>query len=334
MKVSERMKQFIFLICLWASAIIPAQAQEIQARVLIDTAHVLIGDQFNLKIELDQAKNMKVQFPQIGDTLSSTIEVISRSPLDTFHLEKDEQIKIIQNLTITSFDTGKQIIPSFHFDLKMNKLAQTIETQPVEFFVHTMPIDTTKGPVDIKKPYGAPVTLKEVSPYILGIMLLGALLFFLFYYLHRRKHNKPVFGKFSKPKEPPHIIAIRMLDRIKDQKLWQHNQVKTYYSDISDTLRIYIEDRFGIQAMEFTTEEILNSFVEKKALIPDKSFNDLKSILSLADLVKFAKYEPLPDDHNLTLMNAYFFVNDTKQEENKMNQPQGDDREGEEVDLK
>ncbi len=251
MKVSERMKQFIFLICLWASAIIPAQAQEIQARVLIDTAHVLIGDQFNLKIELDQAKNMKVQFPQIGDTLSSTIEVISRSPLDTFHLEKDEQIKIIQNLTITSFDTGKQIIPSFHFDLKMNRLAQTIETQPVEFFVHTIPIDTTKGPVDIKKPYGAPVTLKEVSPYILGIMLLGALLFFLFYYLHRRKHNKPVFGKFSKPKEPPHIIAIRMLDRIKDQKLWQHNQVKTYYSDISDTLRIYIEDRFGIQAMEF-----------------------------------------------------------------------------------
>ncbi len=328
------MKQFVFLICLWASAIMPAQAQEIRARALIDTTHVLIGDQFNLRIELDQSKNMKVGLPQIGDTLSSTIEVISRSPLDTFHLEKNEQIKIIQNLTITSFDTGKQVIPSFHFNLKTDRLTQTIETRPVEFFVHTMPIDTTKGPVDIKKPYGAPVTLKEVSPYILGIMLLGALLFFLFYYLHRRKHNKPVFGKSSKPKEPPHVIAIRMLDLIKDQKLWQHNHVKTYYSDISDTLRIYIEGRFGIQAMEFTTEEILNSFLQKKGLIPDKSFNDLKSILSLADLVKFAKYEPLPDDHNLTLMNAYFFVNDTKQEENKVNQPDGDDREGEEVDLK
>lgn len=328
------MKQFVFLICLLASTMITAHAQEIQARAVIDTSHVLIGDQFNLRIELDQSKNIKIGFPQIGDTLSPTIEVISRSPLDTFHLEKDEQIKIIQNLTITSFDTGRQVIPSFHFDVKMDKLTQTIDTRPVEFFVHTMAIDTTKGPVDIKKPYGAPLTLKEVSPYILGIMLLGALLFFLFYYLRRRKNNKPVFRKSPKPKEPPHVIAIRMLDRIKDQKLWQHNQIKTYYSEISDTLRIYIEDRFGIPAMEFTTEEILNSFLQNKGLVTDKSFNDLKNILSLADLVKFAKYMPLLDDHNLTLMNAYFFVNDTKQEEKKISQPDGNDREGEEVDLK
>ncbi len=125
-----------------------------------------------------------------------------------------------------------------------------------------------------------------------------------------------------------------MLDRIKEQKLWQHNQVKTYYSEISDTLRVYIEDRFGIQAMEFTTDEILSAFRYRKDLIPDKSFNNLKSILSLADLVKFAKYEPLADDHHLTLMNAYFFVNDTKQEEVKISQPDGDDREGEEVVLK
>jgi hypothetical protein len=328
------MKQIVLLIVLWASYLLSLQAQEIQARAVIDTTHVLIGDQFNLRLEVNQAKNVKIGFPQIGDTLSSAIEVISRSPLDTFHLDKEEQIKIIQNLTITSFDTGRQVIPAFHFDLKLDKLTQTIETLPVEFYVHTMPIDTTKGPVDIKKPYGAPLTLKEVSPYIFGIMLLGALIFFLFYYLHRRKNNQPMFGKLAKPKEPPHVIAIRMLDRIKEQKLWQHNQVKTYYSEISDTLRIYIQDRFGIQTMEFTTDETLDAFRQNTGLIPDKSFNDLKNILSLSDLVKFAKYEPLPDDHNLTLMNAYFFVNDTKQEENKVTQPTEDDREGEEVELK
>lgn len=328
------MKHLVLLTGLLAAYITSLQAQEVRARAVIDTAHVLIGDQFNLRLELDQSKNINVGFPEIGDTLSSTVEVISRSPLDTFHLEKEEQIKIIQNLTITSFDTGKQVIPSFHFDLKQDKVTGTVETRPVEFYVHTMPIDTTRGPVDIKKPYGAPVTLKEVSPYILGVMFLGALIFFLFYYLHRRKNNKPLFGKILKPKEPPHVIALRMLDKIKEQKLWQHNQVKTYYSEISDTLRIYIEDRFGIPAMEFTTDEILNAFQLSKGLIPDKSFNDLKIILSLADLVKFAKYEPLADDHQLTLMNAYFFVNDTKQEETKASQPTDDDREGEEVDLK
>lgn len=330
----KNLKYIVFLICLPASAITSLRAQEIQVRAVIDTIHVLIGDQFNLRLELDQAKNMNIGFPQIGDTLSGGIEVISRSPLDTFELDKEEQIKVIQNLTITSFDTGRQVVPSFRFDLTTDKLKQTIETRPVEFFVHIMPIDTTKGPVDIKKPYGAPVTLKEVSPYILGIMLIGALVFFLFYYLHRRKQNRPVFGKFARPKEPPHVTALRTLDRIKEQKLWQQNQVKTYYSEVSDTLRIYIQDRFGIQAMEYTTEETMSAIQRNKGLIPDKSCNDLKGILSLADLVKFAKYEPSQDDHNLTLMNAYFFVNDTKPEENKVIQQAPDDSEGEEVDLK
>ncbi len=324
----------ILLIGLTAISLLPLRAQEIRARAVIDTAHVLIGDQFNLRLELDLSQIANVGFPEIGDTLSPTVEVIARSPLDTFHLEKEEQIKIIQNLTITSFDTGKQVIPPFHFDLKQEKLTTSIETLPVEFYVHTLPIDTAKGPVDIKKPYGAPVTLKEVSPYILGTMLAGALLFFLFYYLHRRKHNQPLFGKMAKPKEPPHVIALRALDKIKDQKLWQHNQVKTYYSEISDTLRVYIEDRFEIQAMEFTTDEILNAFRYRRDLIPGKAFNNLKGILTLADLVKFAKYEPLADDHHMTLMNAYFFVNDTKQEEIKVSEPTDDDREGEEVELK
>jgi len=329
----KELKYITFFLCLWALQNRSAHAQEIRARAVIDTTHVLIGDQFKLHIELDQSTNATVGFPEIGDTLSSSVEVIARSPLDTFHLEKEEQLKIIQNLTITSFDTGRQVIPPFHFKLKYDKLTETIETLPVEFYVHSMPIDTTKGPVDIKKPYGAPLTLKEVSPYILGIMLLGGLLFFLFYYLHRRKNNKPVFGRPVKPKDPPHVVAIRMLDKIKEQKLWQQHQVKTYYSEISDTLRIYIQDRFDIQAMEFTTDEILKAFQKSKDLIPEKSFNELKNMLSLADMVKFAKYEPLPDDHNLTLMNAYFFVNDTKKEEEKASKPE-DDREGEEVVLK
>ncbi len=327
------MKHVVLLIGFLMAQIVSLQAQEIQAKAVIDSTHVLIGDQFNLRLEVQQAKNLKVGFPAVGDTLSSSIEVISRSPLDTFHLDEKEQIRIIQNLTITSFDTGRQVVPPFHFNLKTDKLAQTIETLPVEFYVHAMPIDTTKGPVDIKKPYGAPLTLKEVAPYMLGIMLIGALVFFLFYYLHRRKNNQPVFGKPAKPKDPPHVIALRMLDQIKEQKLWQQNKIKLYYSEIADTLRIYIQDRFAIQAMEYTTDETLGAFSRNKGLVTDKSFNDLKSILSLSDLVKFAKYEPTPDDHNLTLMNAYFFVNDTREEDNKVDKPE-DDREGEEVELK
>ncbi len=321
------------LLCLWAILQVQAQAQKIQVRAVIDSTNVLIGDQFNLRLEVDQPLDVNVEFPEIGDSLSSAVEVISRSPLDTFQLVEKEQIKIIQNLLITSFDSGRQVVPALKFRLKYDNLTDTIESLPAEFFVHTMPLDTTKGPVDIKKPYEAPVTLKEASPYILGAILIGALIFFLFYYVQRRKNNKPVFGKTEKPREPAHIVAIRELDRIKDQQLWQHGQVKAFYSEVTDTLRVYIEERFAINAMEYTTEETIRAFQKQKGMLNEKLFNELKSMLTLADLVKFAKYEPLADDHNMTLMNAYFFVNDTKQEEKKTELSQ-DGREGEEVVLK
>lgn len=329
----KKLKNIAIVLSLFVLQVQLAQAQQIQARAVLDSTNILIGDQVNLRLELSHPNNLDIEFPAIGDSLSASVEVIAQSPLDTFELDEENQIRIIQNLTITSFDSGQQVVPPFYFRLKYDNLYDSIETLPASFFVHSMPLDTTKGPVDIKKPYGAPVTLKEVTPYILGVILIGALIFFLFYYIQRRRKNKPLFVKPPKPKEPAHIIALRELDRIKDEKLWQTEHLKDYYSMVSDTLRTYIEDRFNIQAMEYTTEETIQAFERQKELLSGKSLEELKSILSLSDLVKFAKYTPLPDDHNLTLMNAYFFVNQTKLEDKKPTPPK-DDREGEEVELK
>ena len=287
-------------------------AQRIQARATIDSVNYLIGDQLKVHLELDQPEGIKINFPEIGDSLSSTIEVLERSPLDTFHLDKSEQIKIIQNLTITSFDTGKQVIPPFYFSLKNNGMMDTIESLPVDFFVKSMKIDTTKGPVDIKLPYKAPVNLKEASPYILGIILIASLIFFIFYYINRKKHKRSLFGKPLKEIEPPHIVALRSLDQIRNEKLWQQNQIKKYYSKVTETLRIYIQNEFHIKTLECTTDEILSEFRNHKDLIPDKLYNELKDILNTADLVKFAKYKPAADDNEQTLQKAYVFVETTK----------------------
>lgn len=326
-------KHIAIVACLLILQATVVHAQKIQAKATIDSTNVLIGDQVNLRLELDQPSNVKIEFPTIGDSLAKGVEVVKRSPLDTFRLNDQEQIKIIQNLTITSFDTGQQVVPPFKFLMKYDQLYDTIQTLPAAFFVHGMKIDTTKGPVDIKRPYGAPVTLKEVSPYILGAILIGALIFFLFYYIQRKRKNKPVFAKAEKPKEPAHVIALRELDKIKEEKLWQKSEIKAYYSLVSDTLRMYIENRFNINAMEYTTEETLQSFKYRNDLLSGKSLDNLQQILTLSDLVKFAKYNPLPDDHNLTLMNAYIFVNETKMEDKKLSQPV-DEREGEDVELK
>ena len=202
--------------------------------------------------------------------------------------------------------------------------------------VYTMQIDTTKGPTDIKMPYGAPLTLKEVTPYILGVILIGAIIFFLLYSIKRKKKNQPLFVRPPKPKEPAHVVALRELDRIKDEKIWQKGKTKLYYSELTDTLRTYIEDRFGIRAMEQVTDEILDSFRRQKGLISEKTFANLSQTLQVADLVKFAKYEPLPDDVNLSLVNAYFFVNETRKEEPKKetDEEKGEGNNVEEVEIK
>jgi hypothetical protein len=235
--------------------------------------------------------------------------------MDTFALENKDRERLAQSILISSFDSGTHVIPPFYFKFKDNQFADSIATKAMAFEVLTMKLDTTKGPVDIKIPYAAPVTLKEVTPYILGVILIGAILFFIFYYIRWKKKNVPLFAKPEKPKEPAHVIALRQLDHIKAQKLWQQEKIKQYYSEVADTIRNYIENRFGIPAMEQTSAETIGVFKQNKELIDGNSLNEIQHILSLADLVKFAKYTPLPDDNNLTLMNAYFFVNQTKKEE-------------------
>jgi hypothetical protein len=328
-----RYKIQIAILFLFSAAAV-SNAQQIKATATLDSANILLGDQIKLFLEIDHPKNVTIEFPQVPDTINSLIEVLERSKIDTFEAGTPENIKQIQSFLITCFDSGSYRIPPYWFKFEASGLSDSIPTNGVSLFVHSMPIDTTKGPTDIKMPYAAPVTLKEVLPYIMGIILAGAILFLVLYSIKRKKKNLPVFSRPPKPKEPAHVVALRELDRIKEEKIWQKEKIKAYYSEITEVLRIYIEDRFEIPAMEQTTDEILTSFRNRKELLSEKSLANLSQILSLADLVKFAKYIPLPDDHNLTLVNSYFFVNDTKKEEVK--KPETPEKENgiEEVDIK
>lgn len=310
-------------------------AQRIKATASLDSTHILIGDQVNLTLELEKPQNLQIDFPVLAENLTEYIEILSREPVDTTILENNG-IKLVQNYLITSFDSGQHRIPPFWFKLHMDGRLDSIASNELYLRVFTMEVDTTRGPTDIKMPYDAPVTLKEVTPWILGTILVAGLIFFIIYYISRRKRNLPVFTLPAKPKVPPHVIALRELDRIKDEKLWQKDKIKEYYSQVTYVLRNYIEKRFDIQAMEYTSEETLSAFMSRGSLISEKSMANLRQILTLADLVKFAKYKPLPDDHNLSLVNTYFFVNDTKIEEVKTATPPANNENNgsEEVTLK
>jgi len=317
---------FILLLVLIVGSV---NAQRIKASAHLDSTNILLGDQVKLFLEIDHPKNINIEFPEVPDTIQSLIEVLGRSAIDTFELDNEEFQKQIQSFTITCFDSGSYRIPPYWFKIDVNGTIDSIPSNGVTLNVYSMEIDTTKGPTDIKMPYGAPLTLKEVTPYILGVMLIGAIVFLILYSIKRKKNNKPIFARPQRPKEPAHVVALRELDRIKSEKIWQKGKTKQYYSEVTEALRVYIEERFEIPAMEQTSDETIESFKFRRDLLSEKLFTNLSQILKLADLVKFAKYKPLPDDDNMTLVNAFFFVNETKKEEVKKPEELKEDEENE-----
>jgi hypothetical protein len=324
------LKLFLFLTLF--SIVGVANAQRIKATARLDSTNILLGDQIKLFLEIDHPKNVEIEFPNVPDTIQSLIEVLGRSEIDTFELDNEDFQKQMRSYTITCFDSGSYRIAPAWFKINIDGQLDSVPTNGVTLNVYSMVIDTTKGPTDIKMPYEAPLTLKEVTPYILGVILIGAIIFLILYSIKRRKNNKPIFARPQKPKEPAHIIAIRELDRIKETKIWQKGKSKQYYSEVTEALRVYIEDRFEIPAMEQTSDETIDSFSMNKNL-SDKLFTNLSQTLKLADLVKFAKYKPLPDDDSLALTNAYIFVNNTKKEEVKKLEEK-DDMESKETAIK
>ncbi len=315
-----------------------AFGQQIAPKASLDKNRIIIGDQVKLLLEVECGSNDKVKFPLLSDSIAPFIEITEQSKIDSVSAGVNRK-KLFQEYTITSFDSGYHAIPAFPFEIHANGLTSTVETNHLTLEVHTLPkldslMKALKGPIDIKAPYEAPLTFKEIAPWVFGTILVAGLLFLIWYALRKRKDNQPFFAIPQKPKEPAHVIALRELDRIKEEKIWQQGKTKLYYSELTTVLRQYINDRFDIQAMEQTSIETIAAFKYRRSLVDEKSFENLQRILTNADLVKFARYEPLPDENNMALVDSYFFVNQTKIVEMTTPKEEVDDREGDDVIIK
>ena len=282
--------------------------QLVTINVELDTNRILIGDQVNMQIEIIKSGNASVIFPAFEENLTDEIEIVNKSGIDSAELDNNK-IALYQNLTITAFDSGLLYIPPVNFLYITNGFSDTLSSSANYLEVFPVKIDTTGTIRDIKGLYRAPYSLGEVYPYILALIFLGLLVWFIIYYMERKKKDEPILRRV-RPPEMPHVIAMRELDKLKAEKLWQQNKIKLYYTRLTEIIRMYIERRFEIKAMEETSNEILNEFQERE--IENINYSILEQLLNLADLVKFAKGEPLPDENITHMENAYTFVKNTK----------------------
>lgn len=303
-----RNKIFIFILLLIGT--VTGQSQT-TATASLDTNAILIGDQTGLELNFTCPPGYKVKWPVIGDTLITHVEIVNRTGVDTA-LNNDKSGKIYhQRLNITSFDSGYYAIPPFRIRFKQpgDTTTHFTETEPLLLHVKTVPVDMKADIKGLKSLWTAPFTFREALPYILLVIGVGLITFFIIYYLRKRKKAEPIFRGPPKPKLPPHQIALDALETLRNKKLWQNGHVKEYHTELIDIIRNYLLGRFNIHALEYTSDEIMES-VESTAA-NEQAKAKLRQSLVMADMVKFAKMKPLPVEHDTSLNNCIDFVRET-----------------------
>ena len=313
---------FFLLSVLWPSSLL---SQEVRVEAALDTSRMRIGEQVKVDIYLnyDAREKIDILWPEIGDTLTDKVDVISTSVIDTTFPNKTNSSRIFQHqqITISVYDSGYYAIPGFKFVVN-GDTTKPVFTNPLFLQVHTVPTDTSASKIkDIKPPFEEPFSWSWYKAYFYwGLGVIAAIIIIIILIKRYGSKGDEKVAEPEKPKVPAHITALASLERIRKQQIWKEGRVKEYYSSISDTIRLYIEDRFSVHALESTTDEIMTAF--RSQVVDPESKNKLQQLLSLSDLVKFAKLTPIEVEHDLTLKNAFDFVNGTKREEAMEIQPQ------------
>lgn len=295
-----------------------AFAQSVTVDATIDSLQILIGEQAKIKLQVSLDTDKRAIFPLYTDTLVKGVEIIDIAKPDTQLLNDGRRSLITQEYTVTSFDSALYYLPPMEV-LVDNK---PYRSKALALKVYSMPVDTLHpdqffGP---KPVMNAPFAWEDWYGSITCGVLFVPMLLLLIFLVKRIMDNKPIIRKVKvEPKLPPHQVAMQQIERIKNEKVWQKGRPKEYYTELTDALRTYIKNRFGFNALEMTSSEIIDRLLE----VNDKeAIGDLRGLFQTADLVKFAKHNPMMNENDANLINAIDFINETKEKEDENAKPQ------------
>ena len=288
-------------------------AQQVEVEGTVADTKVQVGKPFTLDLSLKVPYGWFVEWNEFAqDTLSEQIDILKRGNVERT-ADADSNVIVKQQLTLMTFDTGQIVLPSVglkyakSFDDPMRLEAFT---DPIKLYATTIAVDTTMAYKPIVEPLAAPITMKEVFPWILALLLAILLGLGIWLFLKRRKTRVDEDGNVIKgPVIPPYDKAVDELKRLREEKMWQSGKVKEYFSSLTDIAREYIEGQFGVNAVEMTTDDILDEI--KPLHFPKETYNKLKDTMEVADLVKFAKYSASTLESDTALSDMTGFVNES-----------------------
>lgn len=307
------MNRYLRYILLLLTAFFFGQSATAQVVVeqTVDSVGILIGQQAHLHLTVTMPEKATLQWPTLRaqQYVTPGVEVVEIAPDDTLS-ERGGQLKVERVYTITSFDEKLYAIPPL--PVKVN--GKTYQGATAALKVITVDVDTLHPnqffpPKDVQD---NPFQWSEWRPYFwlsLLVLLLGLATFYLFI---RLRENKPIITKIRIVRHvPAHQRALDAIEKIKAEHMQTSEDQKTYYTQLTDTLRKYIQERFGFNAMEMTSSEIIDHLQQRG---DKKMLDELRELFTTADLVKFAKYSTLINENDLNLVNAVNFIDETKQD--------------------
>lgn len=296
------MKKLLVYICILFTTVLVAQQKPV-VTAEIDTTNIRIGEQFEYKITVRDTANVII--PKLEKLVG--VEIVEDKKIDTL------KNQLIKKYILTSFDSGAYYIPQQQIFIKQRLHL----TDSLLINVATVAVDTTKQKMfPIKAIQNEPYQFDDFKPYLWYVLITLAIIGLILYFIFRKK--KEVIEEVIIPALPPYEEAIQKLHELDEKLLWQNNQVKEYYSELTEIVRGYIERELKVPALESTTDELidtLNDFNDINSISTTKeTIQKLKSLLQEADLVKFAKSKPLSEQIELNRKEAEEVVTELKPE--------------------
>ena len=299
--MSQKVRHIVMAAIVLLAAVPAAWGGNVTFKAKLDSATLLMGKTTTLHLEITQDKDARGFFP--GNAM---VEIAERPAADTIDLDNN-RIQINRDLIIQSFDSGMWIIKPIPYVVNgdtafCNQL--TLKVLPVD-------VSQMKDINDIKPVEDVPFNLLDWLPdywwaWLLGLLLIGAGI-----WAYRKYYKKGINPlKPNKKRLPPYEEAMINLQNLKAAQLWQQGQEKEYFTGLTDILRVYIDRRFHINAVEMTSSQIIDTLKKNEET---KAVNEqLEMILEIADIVKFANARPLADDNEVAYQRAVNFVEATR----------------------
>ena len=288
------------------------KAQNVAFRGMLYADTILAGQPVDYQLSLTIPKDYIVEWKRFGDTLSKSIDIISEGDIITKPIENSDNVKMTQALKLTSFDTGYVYVPEIVIHYKeslQDSVSHKLFTFKKELYVQTVAVDTTQAFRPINTVIRQGITAKETLPWIAIVIVIAGIAYLIYYLNTHKKPKDVVVVEKKKPTIPAIVTARAKLSEMREKEQWNSLKIKDYYTDLTDIAREYLAGQFKIDAIEMTSDEIMQAVHALN--INEIAKSKLQETLITADLVKFAKANPSVEHNEESFKEVNYFVEDS-----------------------